>query len=121
MHDRFRRAATEGLEIRRQRDEEAQRRTLEMFWAAVAEAEQWVHDDFGLPALIKDSVARGYETIFLNPIVAMYARSSAAGHPMWEYYLQQVLTAGIRVEQEHQDPNTTIHKIPIAQFLEDAS
>lgn len=49
-----------------------------------------------------------------------FRQKSPAGHLMWEYYLRQVLTAGIRMEQQHQNPNIVLHTIPIAQFLGDA-
>jgi hypothetical protein len=94
---------------------------MEAFWNAVTEAERWVHnEEHGLPALIRDQAARGQERITLNTSEDRVKQKSPAGHVMWEYYLQQVLTAGIRVEQQHQNPNIILHTIPISQFLGDA-
>lgn len=121
MHDRFRRAAAEGAEIRRKRDEEAMRNTLDAFWRAVAEAESWVqNEEHGLPSLIRDQAVRGQERITLNTNEEMAKQKWPAGHAMWEYYLQQVITAGIRVEPQHMNPNILYYTIPIAQFLGDA-
>lgn len=118
MDDRFRLAAQLGLEDRKRVADLAAEQLRVRFWSEVTRAERWLTDGReGLPFLIRRCVAEGNEGIMMS---TEGRGVRIAGRQPWEFFLQQVLNAGIVVEKKDwsgEGIERLTYTIPVAQFL----